>query len=101
MVGILKKRMEDMERLREELYREMGRRVNKIASHLVHLVGSIIAATLIFNAGSLKCLANLPASTIQVLGAEDAFFWHLKTGARYPNTGQYSRWRRSAMHPES
>jgi len=87
VAGILKKRIEDMERLREELYQEIERRVNKIAPNLAHLVGPIIAATLISDAGSLKRLANLPASTIQVLGAEDAFFRHLKTGAKCPKHG--------------
>jgi nucleolar protein 56 len=38
-------------------------------------------------AGSLKRLAFLPSSTIQVLGAEKALFRALKTGARPPKHG--------------
>jgi len=36
---------------------------------------------------SLKHLAMLPASTIQLLGAEKALFRHIKTGSRSPKHG--------------
>lgn len=38
-------------------------------------------------AGGLKELAMMPASTIQVLGAEKALFRHLRTGAKPPKHG--------------
>ncbi|MCD6371009.1 MAG: RNA-binding protein [Thermoplasmata archaeon] len=84
---ILSKEISEIERIREELYKEIERRAHKLAPNLTYLVGPIIAANLISDAGSLKRLASLPASTIQVLGAEDAFFRHLKNGSRCPKHG--------------
>jgi nucleolar protein 56 len=46
-----------------------------------------VGARIIAKAGSLARLAMLPASTIQVLGAEKALFRALKTGARPPKHG--------------
>ena len=47
----------------------------------------LTAARLIEHAGSLKRLSEMPASTIQVLGAEKALFRHMKTGAKPPRHG--------------
>ena len=52
-----------------------------------HLAGSLLGARLISLAGSLSRLARMPASTIQVLGAEDAFFRFLKTKKKPPKHG--------------
>ncbi|MDP2749817.1 MAG: hypothetical protein Q8O89_03220 [Nanoarchaeota archaeon] len=49
--------------------------------------GALIAAKLISLAGSFKKLAQLPSSTIQLLGAEKALFRHMKTGAKPPKYG--------------
>jgi nucleolar protein 56 len=51
------------------------------------LLGTTIAARVIAGAGSRRRLAVLPASTIQLLGAEKALFRHLKSGARSPKHG--------------
>ena len=51
------------------------------------LCGTTIAAQLIEKAGSLKRLALLPSSTIQLLGAEKALFRHITRGARSPKHG--------------
>ena len=42
------------------------------------MVGPLVAAKLIAKSGSLRKLAKLPASTIQILGAENALFRALK-----------------------
>ena len=47
----------------------------------------MIAAKLMEHAGSLKRLSEMPASTIQILGAEKALFRHMKTGAKPPRHG--------------
>ena len=47
----------------------------------------IIGAKLLEHAGSLKRLSEMPASTIQILGAEKALFRHMKTGAKSPKHG--------------
>ncbi|MBI2659407.1 hypothetical protein HYX05_04905 [Candidatus Woesearchaeota archaeon] len=49
--------------------------------------GVLTGAMLIEHAGSLKRLSEMPASTIQILGAEKALFRHMKTGARPPRHG--------------
>lgn len=59
----------------------------KYAPNTQSLAGTTIAARLIASAGSLKRLASLPSSTIQLFGAEKALFRHLKTGARSPKHG--------------
>lgn len=47
----------------------------------------LIGAKLIEHAGSLKRLSEMPASTIQIIGAEKALFRHMKTGAKPPRHG--------------
>jgi len=49
--------------------------------------GVLVGAKLIEHAGSLKRLSEMPASTIQILGAEKALFRHMKTGAKPPRHG--------------
>jgi nucleolar protein 56 len=51
------------------------------------LLGPLLAARMIAQAGGLDRLARLPASTIQVLGAERAFFEHLRGHAPPPRHG--------------
>ncbi|MFH1224690.1 MAG: NOP5/NOP56 family protein [Candidatus Diapherotrites archaeon] len=51
------------------------------------LAGGVLGARLLSKAGSMKKLALMPASTIQVLGAEKALFMHLHKGARGPKYG--------------
>ncbi len=55
--------------------------------NLKDITGTLIASRLIAIAKSLKRLAELPSSTIQILGAEKALFRHLRTGARPPRFG--------------
>jgi nucleolar protein 58 len=51
------------------------------------LIGELVAAKLISHAGSLMNLAKLPASTIQILGAEKALFRALKAKKNTPKYG--------------
>src|ERR671930_2276688 len=55
-----------------------------VAPNVKELLTASVGARIIAKAGSLARLATLPASTIQVLGAEKALFRALKTGARPP-----------------
>ena len=57
------------------------------------LLGPILAARLCVEAHGRARLARLPAGTVQILGAEKAFFNHLKTGAPSPKHGHIF------MHP--
>ncbi len=61
--------------------------VEEVAPNIQALVGSLLASRLITSAGGLVNLAKMPASTIQVLGAEKALFRALKTGAKPPKHG--------------
>lgn len=58
-----------------------------VAPNVKGLLTATVGARIIARAGSLARLASLPASTIQVLGAEKALFRALKTGARPPKHG--------------
>jgi nucleolar protein 56 len=55
--------------------------------NLTALAGSLIGAKLLSEAGSLKRLAMMRSSTIQLLGAEKALFRHIRTGAKPPKYG--------------
>ena len=58
-----------------------------LCPNMTTITGSIIGAKLIQHAGSLKRLIFLPSSTVQLLGAEEALFRHIKTGAKCPKYG--------------
>ncbi|HLY76888.1 MAG TPA: hypothetical protein VKT21_03280 [Thermoplasmata archaeon] len=62
-------------------------RVPTEAPNVSALLGPLLAARMIAQAGGLDRLAKLPASTIQVLGAERAFFEHLRGHAPPPRHG--------------
>jgi len=51
------------------------------------LLGPMLAARLSVAAHGRKRLARLPSSTVQVLGAEKAFFAHLRQGSPVPKHG--------------
>lgn len=59
----------------------------KIMPNVTYLIDCKIAAELLSKAGSLERLASLPASTVQLLGAEKALFKHLKFGGKPPKYG--------------
>ena len=58
-----------------------------VAPNISSLVGPILAARLLAMAGSLEKLARMPASTIQLLGAEKALFRHLHNRGKSPKYG--------------
>lgn len=72
-------------RKKQEAYLE--KLMEKNCPSLTAIAGVTIGAKLIGHANSLKHLAELPSSVIQLLGAEKALFRHLKTGARSPKYG--------------
>lgn len=63
--------MDSYEEYTEELAKE-------VCPNMQYIVGGKLAGKLISLAGSLRKLSMMPASTIQVLGAEKALFKHLK-----------------------
>ena len=73
--------------VRESLEKYVDSVMDEVAPNIRALVGSLLGARLIALAGGLTNLAKLPASTVQILGAEKALFRSLKTGARPPKHG--------------
>lgn len=69
--------------LEEMIENEMG----KIAPNLSVILGTSLSARMLARIGSMKRMATLPASTIQVIGAERALFRSLKTGSDPPKHG--------------
>lgn len=61
--------------------------MNVVAPNVSKIAGSHIGARLIAISGSLERLATLPASTIQILGAEKALFRYKKEGGKPPKHG--------------
>ena len=72
---------------RDALLAHVERATRLRAPNLARLVGPVLAARLIALAGGLDDLARMPTSTIQVLGAEKAFFRHLKDHTPPPKHG--------------
>lgn len=73
--------------LKEKLTNYIEELMKKHMANVQFLAGTNIGARMLINAGSIKKLAMMPASTIQMLGAEKALFRHLKSGARPPKHG--------------
>jgi nucleolar protein 56 len=71
----------------DELRGLIERQAPDIAPNLSALAGPVLAARLIALAGGLEELAKFPSSTVQVLGAEDALFAHLRGNASPPKHG--------------
>jgi nucleolar protein 56 len=59
----------------------------EVAPNLSMLAGPVLAARLVALAGGLESLAKKPSGTVQVLGAEDALFAHLRGRAPSPKHG--------------
>lgn len=77
----------ELYRLRSELTEYIEAVMKEVAPNITALVGPLLGARLLSLAGSLEDLATLPASTIQVLGAEKALFRALRTGGKPPKHG--------------
>jgi len=79
--------IKDMYSMRESLEKYIDQTMDEVAPNIKALIGPLIGARLISLAGGLEELAKMPASTIQVLGAEKALFRALRTGAKPPKHG--------------
>ncbi len=61
--------------------------VSVIAPNLTNIAGHLLGARLLSIAGSLKRLSSMPSGTVQVIGAGNALFKHLKGKAPSPKHG--------------
>jgi nucleolar protein 56 len=86
-IRALCKNILELYKARQGLEGYLDKAMEEVAPNIQALVGSLLGARLIALSGGLKNLAKMPASTIQVLGAEKALFRALKTGTRPPKHG--------------
>ena len=77
----------ELSTLRDGLNSYVEGQMKVVAPNVSEVAGATIGARLMAKAGGLDRLAILPASTIQILGAEKALFRSLRTGARPPKHG--------------
>ena len=98
--------MLDLYKFREKAENYVNECLKQVAPNMTAIIGASLSARLMSIAGSLENLAKMPASTLQVLGAEKALFRSLKTGARPPKHGvifqhtaihQSPRWQRGKI----
>ena len=96
----------DVQRERRQLEAHLDARMKVVAPNVAYLAGPLIGARMIAQAGGVEPLARLPASTVQLLGAERALFRHLREGTRPPKHGllfqhpwihRAPRWQRGAL----
>ena len=97
----LARRVRDVDDEAAELRRHVERTAPEVAPNLSALAGPVLAARLVALAGGLEELARSPAGTVQVLGAEEALFAHLRGHAPSPKHGViYAHEAVGGTHPE-
>ncbi len=76
-----------MEARKKDMEKYVTGSVRQIAPNFSSLIDPVLAARFLAMAGGLEKLARMPASTIQLLGAEKALFRHLKKQGKSPKYG--------------
>jgi len=72
------RQLKQMYELKKHIVNYLERVVPVEVPNINALLGSVLAARLLANAGSLEKLAKMPSSKIQLIGAEKALFKYLK-----------------------
>jgi len=97
----LARRVRDLDDEAADLRGHVERTAPEVAPNLSALAGPVLAARLVALAGGLEELARSPAGTVQVLGAEEALFAHLRGHAPSPKHGViYAHEAVQGTHPE-
>lgn len=86
-VKALARRVLELYHVREELEGYIKFEAERLLKNVSYLSDPLFAARLLATAGDLHRLAKMPASMIQVIGAEKALFRHLRKGSRPPKHG--------------
>jgi len=86
-IHTLAERVIELTEYRASLAEYLKLRMSAIAPNLTYMVGELVGARLISQAGSLMNLAKHPSSTVQILGAEKALFRALKAKSQTPKYG--------------
>ncbi|MDY6788501.1 MAG: hypothetical protein SVV03_00915 [Candidatus Nanohaloarchaea archaeon] len=81
------RKLKETQEFRNRLKSYIERLAGEIAPNLSTVLGELLTARMISEAGSLEKLAKMPSSTVQVLGAEKALFRHMKGKGSAPKHG--------------
>lgn len=100
-LGMVAAQIEALSATRTELAKEVSSRANKVLPNTSALIGGLVAARLMAQAGGLHQLSRLPASAIQVLGAKTALFAHIRTHTPSPKHGIIFQHRRVHNAPRA
>ena len=76
-----------LEKQKKGMEKYLSSAMRDVAPNVSALVDQLLAARLVAIAGSLERLARMPASTIQLLGAEKALFRHMNKRGNSPKYG--------------
>ena len=87
VIKTLAEQVRSLHTLRRQIEDEIESAMHEIVPNLAAILGIGVGARFLARAGSLKKLATMPASSIQILGAERALFRSLKTGSQPPKHG--------------
>jgi nucleolar protein 56 len=86
-LDILQDELCHLQDTRRMMAREVSATAATVLPNCSALVGGLVAARLLSEAGDLHTLATMPASTLQVIGARKALFSHLQCGTAPPRHG--------------
>lgn len=86
-VSALAKTILSLIETRKSLESYISKESEALMNNVSFLTDPLLAGRLLQTAGSLERLAQMPASTLQVMGAEKALFKHLRTGSKPPKHG--------------
>ena len=92
--------IEHLSATRSALMKEVSVRADEVVPNCSALIGGLVAARLVSQAGSLAVLSRLPGSSIQVLGARTALFSHMRGGTPPPKHGIIFQHRRVHNAPQ-
>ena len=101
-LGRVAGQIENLSTARTDLAKEVSARANQVMPNTSALIGGLVAARLMSQAGGLSPLSRMPASAIQILGAKTALFAHLRSHTPSPKHGIIFQHRRvhNAPKPE-
>ena len=77
----------DTAKLRSSVEQYLNKICEEVCPNVTLLCGPLLTARFLGIAGSIEQLAEMPASTIQVVGAEKALFKHIRRGSPPPKHG--------------
>jgi len=99
-LGMVATQVEQLATARTDLAKEVSARAGRVLPNTSALIGGLVAARLMSQAGGLLPLSRLPGSAIQVLGARTALFAHLRTKSPSPKHGVIFQHRRVHNAPK-